>query len=57
MKRHESDHIPFFLGHARMDADCREVALTKQLVQLCCPANALHKYHNLIEIKSIQEIV
>jgi hypothetical protein len=57
MKHHEIEHIPFFLRHARMDADCREVAFAKQLVQLCCPANALHKYHNLVEIKGIQEIV
>jgi hypothetical protein len=39
-----------------MDVDCREVALTKQHVQLCNLANALHKYHNLVKIKSMQEI-
>ena len=50
-------NTPFFLGHPRMDADWREVALAKQLIQFCSSANTLHKYHNLVEIKSIQQIV
>jgi hypothetical protein len=53
----ESEQLPFFLGHPRMDANWREVALTKQLIQLRSSANTLHEYHNLVEIKSIQEII
>jgi hypothetical protein len=47
--RPEIEHIPIFLGHERMDADCREVPFIKQ-------TSSLHNYHKFVEIKRIQEI-
>ena len=49
--------IPFLLGHARVDTDGRKIALHQELIELCGPTHALYKYDNLIEVKSIQQII
>lgn len=40
-----------------MNADRWEVALHKQLIQLCSPSNTFNKYNNLVEIQCIKKII
>lgn len=56
-KEQSKKQIPFFLGHARMDANWREVALHKKLVQLSSSTYTLDEDDNLIEIQSVQQII
>lgn len=44
------------LLHTTVNANGREVALNKQLVELLCAANTLHKDNDLVEIQRVKQI-
>lgn len=52
-----SYRVPFFLGHARVDADGWKITFNEQLVQPSRSAYTFDKYHNLIEIQCIKQVI
>lgn len=48
---------PLLLGHARVDANRREVALDKEFVQLNRPLHRFDKDDDLVELERVQQVV
>ena len=51
------DKGPFFLRHARVNANRWKVTLHKQLVQLSSSSDTFDEDNNLIEVQCIQQII